>query len=153
MKTMVKRLCIYATAAAFVSWAPLAHAQQAAGRQGPQADRGQELDNFIKDLNLTPQQQEQIKKQRNEHFEKNRGAGDELRQKRLKLKQELEKEVPDRKLINALVADINTLTARKLQDRVDSILAIKEILTPQQYKAFQEKIRSHAGPRREGPWQ
>jgi Spy/CpxP family protein refolding chaperone len=152
MKAKVQQLFVCAMVAVLASCASVSNAQPAAGNpRGPETGRGEDLDNLINGLNLTPQQQAQIKKQRNEHFEKSRGVSDELRQKRLKLKQELEKETPARQAINTLVADINALTARKLEDRVDSILSIKEVLTPQQYKALQEKIKNHAGTQKERP--
>jgi Spy/CpxP family protein refolding chaperone len=153
MKARVKQLFVCAMVAVLASCASVSSAQPAAGgSRGPETGRGGDMDDLINELNLTSQQQAQIKKQRNEHFEKNRGASDELRQKRLKLKQELEKETPDTQIIGTLVADINALTARKLEDRVESILSIKQVLTPQQYKALQEKIKDHAGTKKERPW-
>ena len=50
------------------------------------------------------------------------------------------KQDSDKEKIDSLVAEINVIHAEKLNLKVNSILAIKEILTPEQYQKLQEQI-------------
>ena len=61
-----------------------------------------------------------------------------MRAKRLELKQELEKPAVDTNKINTLIADIKTLMGEQLDFRVNNILAMKQILTPEQFKKLQD---------------
>jgi len=113
-----------------------------------ESERGELFDDFVSELNLTNQQQAQIKKQRNEHLEKSREITDILRQKRHKLKLELEKPKTDKKNIDALVSEINALSEERFRRQIESILSIKDILTPEQFQQLQEKIDSEVKRRR-----
>lgn len=104
--------------------------------------REEMMDNLIKELYLTPEQQEPIKKQRSEHRKKNRELKDEVSAKRLELKQELEKQTTNKKRIDSIVAERKIFMGNQLKQRVEGILSIREILIPEQFNKFQQRRKS-----------
>lgn len=127
---------------------PIFDDREFGGRGERRFNRERVFDNIVQELNLTPEQQELIQKQREEHRNKKRLALQKLKTKRLELRQELEKQEIDKKKIDSLVAEIKPLLGKLLDLRVKSILAMKEILTPEQFKKLQRDIRKG---RRIGP--
>jgi len=104
--------------------------------QGPRhGGRG----DIMKTLNLAPEQKAQIEKQRSASRQAWSELRDKLRTKRLELKQELEKPNIDRNRINTIIAEIKNLTGEQLELRVNNILAMKQVLTPEQFKKIQER--------------
>ena len=97
-----------------------------------------EKQDFMQKLNLSPEQKSQITKQQDMNKEKENELRDKMHAKRLELKQELEKSEVDTNKINAIVTDIKTLMGGQLDLRVNSILAMKQILTPEQFKKLQD---------------
>jgi len=115
-----------------------AYAQGGASRW-PAQRRYEKTDDFSKTLNLTPEQQEKIKKQQSMNREKGAELRNKLRDKMLELREELEKPQINKDRVNVLVAEIKTLTGEQLEQRVDNIISMKQILTPEQFKKLHEK--------------
>ncbi len=107
------------------------------------------MDKLTKELNLTPEQQQQIKKQRNQQKEKSKALRGELREKRFELKEELEKQDINKGKIYLLVAEIEGLMGDQLEQRVEGVLAMREILTPEQLEKFNEKMKEKLEERKE----
>jgi len=139
MNKKSKHLSAYLAAMAVLSLV-LTTSALAAGDNPNQAGqhRGERKD-ISKTLNLTPEQKEQIQQQRSMNKQKWAELRDKMREKRLELKGELEKPDTDRNKINAIIAEIKTLTGEQLELRVNNILATKQILTPEQFKKLQER--------------
>jgi len=116
--------------------------------RGERGANREKFEKIIQELDLSPEQQELINKQRAGHREKRRQTFQTLRTKRLELKQELEKQDVDKKKIDSLVSEIKPLLGKLLDLRVESILAMKEILTPEQFEKLQRDIKKG---RRIGP--
>jgi Spy/CpxP family protein refolding chaperone len=95
--------------------------------------------NMGQSLNLTPKQKQQIQQQRSSDKQKIVELKDKMRAKRLELKSELEKPATDMNRINAIINEIKELTGQQLELRVNSILATKQILTPEQFKQLQDR--------------
>jgi len=112
--------------------------------------RYEKMDEFSKTLNLTPEQQEKIKKQQSVNREKWAELRNKLRDKRSALKKELEKPQINKDGVNVLVAEIKTLMGEQLEQRVDNIIFMKEILTPEQFKKLQEKKTERMKETRKG---
>ena len=100
------------------------------------------LGNIARELNLTPAQQEQIASQRSAQKVETARLREAMSAKRNELRQELEKDSPDTKKISAIIQETKELMGKRLQQRVDSILALRRILTPGQFKALNEKMKS-----------
>ena len=70
-----------------------------------------------------------------------------LKEKRKALYQELEKYDGDQAKIASLAAEVKALLAKKVDSRVESILAMKQILTPEQFEKLQTDVKKKAGQR------
>lgn len=115
----------------------------------PYMHREGKSDELINELNLTPSQQEQLKKQRGEHGQKFRDTNEQLRGKELELRQELEKDVTDKRKVDELMGEIKVLQGQRLEQRVEGTMSMKEILTPEQFRLFREKTKANFKDRRD----
>jgi len=104
--------------------------------QAPAGHKGAMKEDFIKTLGLTQQQQDQIQKQRDASKEKSAQFKSELKDKRAQLKAELDKPALDKAKIDSITSDI---MGKQLDERVNDIILMKQVLTPEQFRKFQEK--------------
>ena len=111
--------------------------------------RQETADKLTEKLGLTVQQQEQLTQQRSENKKLNEELRGKLRSSRTKLKEELDKQQTDREKVDALVLEIKSLLGAQFQQRVDGILATKEILTPEQFEKFQETTKQAFNKKKE----
>jgi Spy/CpxP family protein refolding chaperone len=100
------------------------------------------MDNIIEELGLSPEQKEAILEHKKSHRQEMEETHKAMREKHDALKAELEKEELDQARIKALVAEIKELEGSMVDARVEGILAIRKILTLEQFKIFQEKTKS-----------
>jgi Spy/CpxP family protein refolding chaperone len=95
---------------------------------------------FVKELGLTDEQQAEFRG----HLADSSGQMIEmrklLRDKRLNLRDELRKYDSYPNKIAQITSEIKTLQAQFVDNRVASTLKLKEILTQEQFKKFQEKV-------------
>jgi len=94
--------------------------------------------NLIEKLNLSPEQQAQLKENRQKYHELSKGLREELREEHTALRQELNKPESDEKAVNKLTAYISEIQAKMVKLRTRKILEIKKILTPEQFQKFNE---------------
>jgi len=97
---------------------------------------------FLDSLNLTDEQKEKLKEQNAVYKDKNKELKKQIRAKRKELRDELNKGTIDKKKIYPIVSQISSLSAQQLRQMVDRIISTKEILTPEQFKEFQEKVKN-----------
>ena len=117
-----------------------------AGEGGPQErGRGPNKEKFfekiVEELNLTTEQQEALRQQRTGHREKRKALMETFRAKKEVLREELEKEEIDKEKIDSIVSEIKPLLGQQIELRVEDTLAMKEILTAEQYQKFQAFIK------------
>ncbi len=156
MNMKFKQIVVGAGAIALVFSACAVYAQPfgkatkgAKGNREWSEHREKMMNKLAEELNLTPEQQQQIKKQRNQQKEKSKALRDELREKRFELKEELEKQDINKRKIYLLIAEIEGLTGDQLEQRVEGVLAMREILTPEQLEKFNEKMKEKLEERKE----
>lgn len=118
-------------------------------RENERNFKGQ-VERIIDELNLTPEQSEQIKEQRSQYRQSLKQLRNLLRQKQEELKAELEKEESDIKKLGRIAVDIKELQSRIIDQRVESVLGVKEILTPGQYRMFCQRSKELRCQTREG---
>ena len=139
MNKKSKHLSAYLAAMAILSLALTTSVLAAVDNPNQAAQHKWERKDISKTLNLTPEQKEQIQQQRSINKQKWAELRDKMRAKRLELKSELGKPDTDMNKINAIINEIKNLTGQQLELRVNSILATKQILTPEQFKKLQER--------------
>ena len=97
---------------------------------------------MTEELKLTPQQQEQITKDREQFAAKSKDLRGKMKTVREDLKTELDKPVPDVTRVNGLVAQMKDLVGAQIQSKVDKIMVMKRVLTPEQFKKMGESMKN-----------
>jgi len=142
MKKKIARIISLAVIAVFlVSGNLYAESQCGAPEGGRGNGKGDKFQKLAEELNLTPEQKEKLKAQRAEFKEKNKALREKMQAKNKELKNELKNPTVDRAAVNATIEDIKSLTGEKLNSRVDKILSMKDVLTPEQFTKLQEKMQ------------
>tara|TARA_Y100000031_G_C8024650_1_gene294258 strand:+ start:93 stop:575 length:483 start_codon:yes stop_codon:yes gene_type:complete len=101
--------------------------------------KGEKMQKFIDELGLSEEQQAQMKEQRQGHKDEIKEFYEEVRGLRDALKAELEKPDSNEATINSLATRLKALEGKKIDFRIQKVLELKSILTPEQFKKFKEK--------------
>jgi len=104
----------------------------------PERGKGQQM---LERLNLSPEQETQIKQMQRDRRQVSEGLRRDLREKRKELKQELDKTDSDPGKIKALTQDLKEINSRIVDEQVSGALQMKKMLSPEQYQAFSEAIK------------
>lgn len=105
---------------------------------GKKAGKEAEFSNLIEKLDLSPEQQAQLKENRQKYHEVSKGLRQKLREEHAVLRQELNKPESDEKIIDKTTAYISEIQAKMVKLRARKILEIKKVLTPEQFRKFNE---------------
>jgi len=130
---MVSVVCL----AALVSFACTANA---AGEGTAKREKGMMKEDLMKDLNLTTEQREQLKVHREANKEGMKAIREEMKAKQKELRDEVAKAQTDMGKIDAIKASMKDLEAKLIDHRVDSILSLKKILSPEQFAQMNAKM-------------
>ena len=141
MKKGITKKMAVAAIFSLVLFLPIAFAQSIP--QEAVADQEPEelpVSDFAQELSLTSEQKQQIKEQRYQAELKRIDTHNKVRIKELQLRHELERREVNSEAIDKIVKELKTLYATTLDQRIDSILKIKEILSPEQFEKFQSMV-------------
>ena len=141
MKTLLRQLG-YSIAIALAVSLSLAPVTNSFGQESEQKGkmRGERFEAMVKELNLTPEQQLQIASLKNKEKESGVDLMQKMKDCRMRLSQELDKGSIDKAKVYSNIAEMKELIGKRIEQRVDRIIALKEILTPEQFKAFSAKM-------------
>jgi len=127
--------CVYAS-----SQAKCLEKDEIRGREARMVDINQQL-------SLSPEQDKQLQAHRNMHEKQKEELNERIRVKKEELKQELQKQTLRMEKINQLHAELKVLLGQREDHRLEGILEVRKILTPEQLKKFLVLIeRYHHGP-------
>jgi len=125
----------------FVSAAYAQPMDEGFGGEEKQAAHHQKMfKNLAQELELTAEQQEQMKAQRTTQREQGKQIKEQLKAKRQELKAALDTDEVDQATVDSIVDEITALEGLKLQQHVNGVLTMKEILTPEQSTKLKEKM-------------
>lgn len=93
---------------------------------------------IYKKLGVTQEQAAQLKAQKAQHREGMKGLFQEIKAKREALGAELQKDTISLEAIHAVHNDLKALNARKEDRRLEGILAVRNVLTAEQFKKMME---------------
>jgi len=105
---------------------------------------------FMKELNLTPEQREKLKAQREAKKENNKAMHEQLKAKMQALHEAVSKPGTTRADVENLVNEVNAIKGQMFSQRIDGLFAMKEILTPEQFAKMQAQHQSWMNKRHEG---
>ena len=89
------------------------------------------------ELKLTPDQEKQLNETKAAHRTEMTGLAGQLKAKRQELKTALANTAATKQSVEPIATQIKALEAQMVDRRIDGILKIKEILTPEQYQKLQ----------------
>ena len=116
---------------------------------GPQ---GSVVEDPIRELNLTPEQREQIRAIRQETQQERTSINLRLRASNRALQETLDSDNPDEATVEQLVRQVATLLGAQMRLRVLSEVRIRRVLTPEQ-RVVLRNLRLSRQQRRNGPLQ
>lgn len=116
------------------------------GRKGYERSAKKEL---IQELGLSEEQEKQLAEYRKQNLETKKQIMENMKNFRIQLRKELTKPVSDTKEIERLKTEIKNAHNQMVDDQVNSILQMKQVLTPEQFKKFQDKIKERQEKMRE----
>ena len=126
------KVMVVAAAVALVSFAANAYGGEG-WKDHKNGDEGQRrFDKMAEDLGLTTEQKASLEKQHEATMPQMKALREKMRASREQLKAELDKDTPDKAKLAALVEEMKTLTGEQVQMRIDKVLEMKKILTPEQ---------------------
>ena len=91
-------------------------------------------------LGLTSEQKKLLEENKNKHREQTKALFTQMRQKIASLRQELEKNELNMQVIYQTNNELKKLQAQMLDSRLERILEVRKILTPEQFKKFENKM-------------
>ena len=95
----------------------------------------------IAKLRLTPQQQQTLDKNKQDHRNQMRTLLKKLREAMKTMREELQKPAVDRLQINAIHTEMKGMMSALADLRLEGIMKIREILTPEQHRIMLEEFR------------
>ena len=120
------------------------------GKMGMDKKAWQEkVEKMYDQLELNEQQREALKAQKVKHREEQKAMREKLQAKREALREELQKEAFDKKKVKALNEDVKNIQNQMSDQRLESVIGVREILTPEQFSKFNEKKEEHWKKREE----
>ncbi len=119
-----------------------------AGVRGFGGGGGQHMERMMEELGLSEDQQQKLEANREAQIVIGKKLFKGFAEKQKELAEELEKESTNRSAINALAAHLKDIQGQMIDHRIDSVLAVKEILTPEQFQKFSKGVKSMRDERR-----
>lgn len=99
---------------------------------------GDKKEGIMKALDLTPEQQQKLKENRQAQRETAERLHKEIREKQEKLRSALKSPDVTKAAVTPLVNEIKSIQDQLIDLRVEGIFTVKSILTPEQFAKFQE---------------
>jgi Spy/CpxP family protein refolding chaperone len=111
-------------------------------------------DALYKKLNLTEDQKRALEINKTRDRERMKALFQQVKDKRAMMRQEIQSDTLNMDKVNQLNAEMKNLEAQILDQRLQGILSVRKILTPEQFKKFTVEIEKHVmgdKDRRYGP--
>lgn len=106
---------------------------------------------IIKKLDLTDEQKKKFKAMEEETKKEMKASQEKLKEISEKLKVELQKDSPDRNLLHRYIGELSQIRTNMQIKRMDSMLDLREMLTPEQRKKFKRMLGQRKPPRGKRP--
>lgn len=145
----------YAAAEADVPASDTGMEKSSSGDEGPGKRSGWHRrgpEEFFKGLDLTPEQKEKLKAQRESKKESMRALREQMKTKMQALHETISKPETKRADVDGLLGEVNALKGQMFSQMIDGVFAMKEVLTPEQFAKMQAKRQEqmkkkhHGGP-------
>lgn len=115
------------------------------GFERPGGGRGEMGERIRRELGLSEEQAKQLRELREAHRQEAMALHQEVQSKREALKAALESPQLDEGRVKSLQADLKAVHEKLADHRLEGILEVRKILTPEQFAKFQEMTRDRPG--------
>ena len=124
-----------------------------AAKRGPQPKQAQAVKKIVTELELTEVQKELFKQHREDMKKETEAHRDKVKKLAESMKEEMAKDEPSQLVIHQTIRQINALNTDMQIKRVDSLLKLRQNLTPEQRQKFKKMLehQSTMNPRY-NPW-
>jgi len=140
MKNKLTKSIAVLAVAVLMAAGPVAYAASEGGNtEGGKGYKHGEGKEFMKELNLTPEQKEKLKAQREATKESHKAMREQMKTKMQALHEAIAKPETKRADVDGLLNEVNALKAQMFAQKIDGLFAMKEILTPEQFSKMQAK--------------
>ena len=151
MENKLTKIIAVLTVAGLMVAGPVVYAEsQGDNPEGGKGYKHGEGKEFMKDLNLTPEQKEKLKAQHEAKKETNKAVRDQMKAKMQALHNEISKPGTKRADVDGLVSEVNALKGQMFSQMIDGVFAMKEILTPEQFAKMQAQHMERMNKKHEG---
>jgi Spy/CpxP family protein refolding chaperone len=141
------RILVLLIALVFLAAGPVIHGQVA--QQQPATPEPQQGGDPIRQLNLTPEQREQIRSIREQNKTERAAINERLRESNRTLEEALNAENPDEALVEQRVREVAAAQAAAMRMRILTEIRIRRVLTPEQRVILRSLQRQAKDIRRE----
>jgi Spy/CpxP family protein refolding chaperone len=139
MLRMMKIVMIGFIAGSFLATGAYANDKGASGTDREKKHE-EMFDKMTKELDLTADQQAKLKANKEAQHAEKEALHEAMKANRAKFKEAIAKPGATKADIEPIAAEMKSLQAQMVDQRVDSILAVKAILTPDQFTKMQKKF-------------
>jgi Spy/CpxP family protein refolding chaperone len=147
MNKIRKTLLLIAAASVVVAFPP--DSLRAQQQQQPESQQPPPVDDPIRELNLTPEQREQIRAIRQQLQAERATINHRLRETNKALDDALDADSPDESVVEQRLRDVAAAQAAVMRMRVLSEVRIRRVLTPEQLITLREMRKNIRNVRRE----
>jgi Spy/CpxP family protein refolding chaperone len=95
---------------------------------------------MFKELGLTAEQQQQLEQNRSLQRQEKEKLRESMKAQETKLHEALKDPAATRASVEPMVNEIKALQAQMIESRINGILAVKQVLTPEQFVQFEQKM-------------
>ncbi len=100
---------------------------------------------FFEGMQLTDEQKKLLEQNKDQHKEKAKILFGEIHKNMLLMRQELQKDNLDMEKVEQIQSEIKKIQLQILDDRLQGILEVRKILTPEQFREFSAKFEKRVG--------
>ncbi len=148
-KHMISAVCsiLFLTCFTFIQPTSL-RAEEGKGEKGREwfkAKMDEKMAEVHKELGVTPEQEQKLKEYREKNHEQMKALQEQLKQKRDAIRQELEKADFNEAQVKTIHNELKSLLSQKEDLRLEGILEVRKILTPDQFKKFSDMMKDKKG--------
>lgn len=125
------------------AWPEGKHCFRGEGKEGMKEKMEERFKEISKELNLTPEQEEQLKNHRAQGRREMEGFHEKISGKMEEIDKELQKQELDMEKVEQLNSELKAIHSEMQDNRLKDILKVREILSPEQFIKFKEFIGKH----------
>jgi len=119
------------------------HAQDQEGRKFDKKDWEEKVNKMYDKLDLSEEQRQALKKNKEGHRDEMQSLREEIKAKRESLQAEMQKADFNADKVKSINEEIKALQNKMSDQRLEGVLEVREILTPEQFSKFNELKESH----------